>query len=167
MSETEKNLWAAFAGESQANRKYLAFAKKAEVEGHKGVAKLFRAAASAETIHAHNHLDALNGVKSTVENLKEAYNGEHHEFSVMYPEFLEKSKAEKVGGATKTFHWANEVEKVHGNLYQEALKAVEAGQSVPEKDYYICRKCGYTVGDEAPDKCPVCGAKKSEFFVVD
>lgn len=167
MSETEKNLWAAFAGESQANRKYLAFAKKAEQDGELGVAKLFRAAAAAETIHAHNHLDVLNGVKSTLDNLKEAYGGEHHEFSVMYPEFLEKSKAEKVSAATKSFHWANEVEKVHGNLYQEAIKAVEAGSKLPEKDYYICNKCGYTIGDHAPDKCPVCGAKSTDFFKAD
>jgi rubrerythrin len=167
MSETEKNLMAAFAGESQANRKYLAFAKKAEQDGQIGVAKLFRAAAAAETVHAHNHLEVLKGVKTTLENLKEAFGGEHHEFSVMYPEFLEKSKAEKVGAATKSFHWANEVEKVHGALYEEAIKVVESGGNLPEKDYYICEKCGYTVGDAAPDKCPVCGAKKSEFFKAD
>ena len=105
MSKSEKNLMEAFAGESQANRKYLAFAKKAEEEGHRGVAKLFRAAAAAETIHAHNHLDVLGGVKSTIENLKEAYNGEHHEFSSMYPAFLADSKEEKASGATRTFHW--------------------------------------------------------------
>ncbi len=164
MSETEKNLAAAFAGESQANRKYLAFSKKAEAEGYKGVAKLFRAAAEAETIHAHNHLETLNGIKSTLENLKEAYDGEHHEFSSMYPEFLETSKAEKQGAATRTFHWANEVEKIHGKLYQDAIKAMESGQDYPEHDWYICSKCGYTIADEAPEKCPVCGAKKTEFF---
>jgi rubrerythrin len=167
MKETEKNLAAAFAGESQANRKYLAFAKKAEAEGLTGAAKLFKAAAAAETIHAHNHLDVLGGVKSTLENLKEAYGGEHHEFSVMYPEFLTTSKAEKVGAATKSFHWANEVEKVHGDLYQQAITALESGKAVEEHDYYICEKCGYTIADGAPDKCPVCGAKKAEFFKVD
>lgn len=167
MSETEKNLKAAFAGESQANRKYLAFAKKAEQEGFKGVANLFKAAAAAETIHAHNHLEVLKGVGSTLENLKEAFSGEHHEFSVMYPEFLVKSKEEKIGAATKSFHWANEVEKVHGNLYQEAIKMMESGGVLPEKDYYVCEKCGYTIADAAPDKCPVCGAKKDEFFKVD
>lgn len=167
MSDTEKNLQAAFAGESQANRKYLAFAKKAEEEGFKGAAKLFRAAAAAETVHAHSHLEVLGGVKSTLENLKEAYNGEHHEFSVMYPEFMAKSKEEKIGAATRSFYWANEVEKVHGDLYQDAIKTMESGGTVPEKDYYICEKCGYTIADAAPDKCPVCGAKKDAFFKAD
>ncbi len=167
MGQTEQNLAAAFAGESQANRKYLAFAKKADEDGQPGVAKLFRAAAAAETVHAHNHLEVMGGVKSTPENLKAAFEGEHYEFSSMYPEFLEKSKEEKEGQATRTFHWANEVEKVHGELYQNALKAVEAGESFPEKDYYVCAKCGYTIADAAPDKCPVCGAKKEEFFKAD
>ena len=167
MSKSEKNLKEAFAGESQANRKYLAFARKAEEEGHPGVAKLFRAAATAETIHAHNHLDVLGGVKSTVENLKQAYEGEHYEFSSMYPAFLKDSKEEKAAAATKTFHWANEVEKVHGALYDQALKTLEAGGELPEKDYYICCRCGYTIADGAPDKCPVCGAKKEEFFKAD
>lgn len=167
MSQTEKNLLAAFAGESQANRKYLAFAKKAEEEGHKGVAKLFRAAAAAETIHAHNHLNVLKGVKSTLENLKEAFGGEHYEFTKMYPDFLAVAKEEKQGAATASFHWANEVEKVHGELYEAAIKAVEGGGKLPEKNYYICQKCGYTIADAAPDKCPVCGAKKNEFFVAD
>ncbi|MEJ2716826.1 MAG: rubrerythrin family protein [Deltaproteobacteria bacterium] len=167
MSKSEKNLKEAFAGESQANRKYLAFAKKADDEGHKGVAKLFRAAAEAETVHALNHFDVLGGVKSTIENLKEAYNGEHYEFSTMYPAFLADAKEEKAGNATKTFHWANEVEKVHGALYEQALKTLEAGDDLPEKDYYICCKCGYTIADAAPDKCPVCGAKKEAFFKAD
>ncbi|MDR3603670.1 MAG: rubrerythrin family protein [Desulfomonilaceae bacterium] len=167
MSETEKNLKEAFAGESQANRKYLAFAKKAEQENLKGVAKLFRAAAAAETIHAHNHLEVLKGVASTLENLKAAYSGEHHEFTSMYPSFLETAKAEKNNSALKSFHWANEVEKVHGNLYEKAIQSVESGEVLPEKDYYICPKCGYTIADSAPDKCPVCGAKKDEFFVAD
>jgi rubrerythrin len=166
MSNSEKNLMEAFAGESQANRKYLAFAKKAEEEGFTGVAKLFRAAAAAETIHAHNHLEVLKGVKSTLENLKEAYGGEHHEFTSMYPGFLEKAKEEKNGAATKTFHWANEVEKIHGKLYENAIKALEAGEALGEKDYYICPKCGYTIADAPPDTCPVCGAKKKEFFIA-
>ena len=167
MSETEKNLKEAFAGESQANRKYLAFAKKAEQEGFKGVANLFKAAAAAETVHAHNHLEVLKGVNSSLENLKEAFSGEHHEFSIMYPEFIAKSKEEKIGAATRSFHWANEVEKIHGNLYQEAINMMESGGVLAEKDYYVCEKCGYTIADAAPDKCPVCGAKKNEFFKVD
>ena len=167
MSESEKNLMAAFAGESQANRKYLAFAKKADEDGFKGVAKLFRAAAAAETVHAHNHLGVVGGIKGTLENLKEAYDGEHHEFSDMYPEFLAKAKEEKNNKALQTFHWANEVEKVHGGLYQEAIKSVESGKDLAVSDYYVCGKCGYTIADAAPDKCPVCGAKKDAFSKVD
>ena len=166
MSDSEKNLREAFAGESQANRKYLAFAKKADEEGQTGVAKLFRAVAAAETIHAHNHLNVLKGVKSTLENLKEAQGGEHFEFTKMYPAFLAKSKEEKQGSATQSFHWANEVEKVHGVLYGDAIKALEGGGKLPDKDYYLCEKCGYTIADAAPDKCPVCGAKKEAFFKV-
>ncbi len=164
MSDSDKNLMAAFAGESQANRKYLAFAKKAAEEGHAGVARLFRAAAAAETVHAHNHLEVAGGIQSTLENLKAAFEGEHYEFSEMYPEFLAKAKEEKASGAIKTFHWANEVEKVHGQLYEEARKALESGQSLPEKDYYVCDQCGYTVSDAAPEKCPICGASKERFF---
>ena len=164
MGETERNLQAAFAGESQANRKYLAFAKKADEEGYTGVAKLFRAAAEAETIHAHNHLNALNEVKSTLENLREAYGGEHYEFTEMYPAFLTKSKEEKHAGATKTFHYANEVEKVHGALYEDAINQLENAGKFAEKDYYVCHTCGYTVADNPPDKCPVCASKKEFFF---
>jgi rubrerythrin len=164
MGETEKNLKAAFAGESQANRKYMAFAKKADEEGYTGVAKLFRAAAEAETIHAHNHLDALKGVNSTLENLREAYGGEHYEFTEMYPVFLTKSKEEKQGVATKTFHYANEVEKIHGALYEDAIKQLENAGKFPDRDYYVCRTCGYTIADNAPDRCPVCAAKKDAFF---
>lgn len=164
MSESEKNLKAAFAGESQANRKYLAFSRKAQEEGYPGIAKLFKAAAEAETVHAHNHLSVMGGIKSTLENLDEAYNGEHYEFSSMYPEFLSAAKEEKAGEAVRTFHWANEVEKVHGELYQQAKKSLEGGSDIPEKDYWICCKCGYTIGDEPPDKCPVCAAGKESFF---
>ena len=166
MSATDKNLMAAFAGESQANRKYLAFAKKAQEEGQLGAAKLFRAAAAAETVHAHNHLGVAGGIKSTLENLKQAYEGEHYEFSTMYPDFLAKAKEEKANKAVGTFHWANEVEKVHGELYQKAIKALESGKNFPAKDYYICEKCGYTIADGAPDKCPICGAPGSKFVEI-
>jgi rubrerythrin len=166
MSQTEKNLQAAFGGESQANRKYLAFAKKADEEGQKGVAQLFRAAAAAETVHAHNHLSVLKGVNSTLENLQSAYEGEHYEFSTMYPEFLETSKKDGASDATQTFHWANEVEKVHGQLYQRAIEGVKAREVIPERDYCVCQKCGYTAEDSAPDKCPVCGADKDVFSKV-
>ena len=167
MSESEKNLMAAFAGESQANRKYLAFAKKADEEGFAGVAKLFRAAAAAETIHAHNHLGVVGGIKETLANLKEAFEGEHYEFSDMYPGFLAKAKEEKNNKAVQTFHWANEVEKVHGGLYQDAIKSLEAGKDLSVSQYYVCEKCGYTIADSAPDKCPVCGAKKESFSKVE
>jgi len=167
MSESEKNLQEAFVGESQANRTYLAFSRKAGDEGYKGVARLFRAIAAAETVHAFNHLSEMGRIGSTLENLKAAYSGEHYEFTKMYPEFIAKAKQEKHGGARKTFFYANEVEKIHGKLYEEAIEIVGSGKEYPEREYYVCGKCGYTVADAAPDKCPVCSAKKEEFFVVE
>lgn len=161
MSKTTENLAAAFAGESQANRKYLAFAKKAEEEGYAGVAKLFRAAAAAETIHAHKHLAVMKGVSSTQENIKEAIAGETHEFKSMYPEMIAAAQQEGNKPALMSFEYANEVEKIHAALYQNALEQME---SLPEKDYYLCQVCGYTIADEPPDECPVCGAKKEYFF---
>ena len=164
MSKTEENLKEAFAGESQANRKYLAFAKKADDEGLKQVAKLFRAAAEAETVHAHNHLKELSGIKSTKENLVEAINGESYEFQKMYPEMIEKAKDEGNKSAMRSFHIANEVEKVHAGLYKKALDSLGKNQEV---DYYICKVCGNTVEGEPPDVCPVCGAKKMAFYKVE
>jgi rubrerythrin len=164
MSNTEENLKAAFAGESQANRKYLAFAKKAEDEGYKAVAKLFRAAAEAETVHAHNHLRELKGIRSTGENLQEAIDGESHEFLTMYPAMIEQAKAEDQKGALRSFHIANEVEKIHHALYKKALENL--GNNA-DTDYYICKVCGYTAEGEAPDTCPVCGAKKMAFYKVE
>jgi rubrerythrin len=164
VSKTEKNLKEAFAGESQANRKYLAFAKKAEDEGYRQVAKLFRAAAEAETVHAHNHLRELNGIKSTKENLEEAINGETFEFQKMYPAMIEEAKEEGNKLALRSFHLANEVEKVHAGFYKKALEALGKNKKV---DYYICKVCGNTVEGEPPDVCPVCGAKKVAFYKVD
>jgi rubrerythrin len=164
MSKSEKNLWEAFAGESQANRKYLAFAAKADQEGHKQVAKLFRAAAHAETIHAHAHLRALKAVGDTASNLKEAIAGESHEFKNMYPQMIEDAKAEENKAAIRTFTFANEVEKVHADLYQKALDNMDG---LAETDYYVCATCGYTCGDAAPDKCPVCGANARAFTKTD
>ena len=164
MSKTEKNLKEAFSGESQANRKYLAFAKKAEDEGYRQVAKLFRAAAEAETVHAHNHLRELNGIKSTKENLEEAINGETFEFQKMYPAMIEEAKEEGNKLALRSFHLANEVEKVHAGFYKKALEALGKNKKV---DYYICKVCGNTVEGEPPDVCPVCGAKKVAFYKVD
>jgi rubrerythrin len=164
MSKTENNLKEAFAGESQANRKYLAFAKKAEEEGYKQVAKLFRAAAEAETVHAHNHLRELGGIKSTKENLEQAITGESFEFQKMYPAMIEEAKQEGIKGAERSFTIANEVEKVHAGLYQKALDNLGKNE---EHDYYICKVCGYTAEGEAPDTCPVCGAKKVAFYKAD
>jgi rubrerythrin len=163
-TQSEKDLLAAFAGESQANRKYLAFAKQADKEGHPQVAKLFRAAAEAETVHAHNHLRTLGGVKGTADNLKEAISGETHEFKEMYPEMIGHAKEEKLKAAELTFNFANEVEKVHAALYQHALDNLD---NLKEVDYYVCTVCGYTCENEPPDKCPVCNAKASAFFKVD
>ena len=167
MTKSEENLMAAFAGESQANRKYLAFAEKADKDGFLQVAKLFRAAAAAETVHAHSHLRVLGGIKSTKENLQAAVEGEHHEFTKMYPEFIEEAKAEENKGANRTFTYANEVEKIHHKLYESALKAVEDGKDLEKNDIYICPVCGYTHEGEPPDKCPVCGAVKKVFQKID
>ena len=164
MSDTLSNLQDAFAGESQANRKYLAFAKKAEEEGFTQVAKLFRAAAEAETVHAHNHLKELNGIHSTKENLETAINGESYEFQKMYPRMIEQAQAEGNAKALRSFNLANEVEKVHARLYKAALDSL--GEKSAEADYFVCQVCGYTVEGEAPDECPVCKAKKQAFRKV-
>lgn len=163
MSKSENNLKEAFAGESQANRKYLAFAKKADEDGYKQVAKLFRAAAEAETIHAHNHLKEFGGIKSTKENLAEAISGETHEFQSMYPQMIKDAEAEGNKLAKRSFVFANEVEKIHAGLYQKALENLGSNT---EADYYVCQVCGNTVENEPPDECPVCGAKKQAFNKV-
>ena len=164
MSKSEQHLRDAFAGESQANRKYLAFAEKADREGYAQVAKLFRAAGAAETVHAHAHLRALGEIGNTADNLKVAVDGETHEFKQMYPEMIKDAKEEGNKTAERSFVFANEVEKVHAELYQNALDNLD---SLEEADYYVCSVCGMTVEDEAPDSCPVCSAKKSAFFKVD
>jgi rubrerythrin len=166
MSKTEQDLKDAFAGESQANRKYLAFSKKAEQEGFKRAAKMFRAAAAAETIHAHNHLRELGGIRSTRENLQEAINGESYEFQKMYPRMLDDAKAEGRDGALKSFHYANEVEQVHAALYKKVLDALEADKD-KDASFHVCQVCGYTVEGEAPDECPVCKSKKQAFRMVE
>ncbi|MFX0070380.1 MAG: rubrerythrin family protein [Candidatus Hermodarchaeota archaeon] len=167
MSKSLEDLKNAFAGESQANRKYLAFAQKAEKDGFPQVARLFRAAAAAETVHAHNHLRAMGGIKSTVDNLKEAISGEYHEFTEMYPEFIKDARNEGEKAAERTFNYANQVEKIHHKLYETALKAVESGKDLEKKEIYVCSVCGYTHENEAPEKCPVCGAAKKAFNKVD
>jgi rubrerythrin len=164
---SEDNLMAAFAGESQANRKYLAFAKKAETEGLRQIAKLFRAAAAAETVHALAHFRVAGQVKNTVTNLEAAMEGEHYEFTAMYPEFIATAVAEGKKAAQTSFERANAVEQTHHALYGEALTAARAGKDLPEADLYVCDVCGHTVVGEAPDECPVCGARRERFSKVE
>jgi rubrerythrin len=165
MSTTD-NLKAAFAGESQANRKYLAFAKKAEADGLPQIAKLFRAAAEAETVHAHAHLRVLAGVKGTAENLQAAMDGESYEFKTMYPQFIAEAKQEGQKPAIMSFENAMAVEQTHHALYSKALEAVKAGKDLPAAAMYVCQVCGHTAVGEAPDKCPVCGARREKFTAV-
>lgn len=163
-TKSEQNLKEAFAGESQANRKYLAFARQADKEGYPQAAKLFRAAAEAETIHAHSHLRALDGIRGTKENLREAISGETHEFTSMYPAMIKEAEAEGAEQALRSFRYANEVEKVHAALYQKALAALDdKGEAF---DYFVCPVCGHTVEKSAPDSCAVCRAKGSLFIRV-
>lgn len=161
---TQDNLQEAFAGESQANRKYLAFAKKAEDEGFNQAAKLFRAAAAAETVHAHKHLKVMGGIKSTKENIEEAIEGETQEYTKMYPKMLLEAETESNKQAVQSFDLANKVESIHASLYQKALDNLGNNESV---DYYVCQVCGNTVENNAPDKCHVCGAPSSMFTKID
>ncbi|NMC84727.1 MAG: rubrerythrin family protein [Anaerolineaceae bacterium] len=161
MSKSYDDLMAAFAGESQANRKYLAFAKKADEDGYPQAAKLFRAAAAAETVHAHNHFRAAGEIKSTEENLKTAIAGEHYENSEMYPAFIKDAEAEGDKKALRSFNYANEVEKIHEELYRAALENL--GKEGESYDYYICPVCGYTHARTAPEVCPICGCPGSKF----
>jgi len=167
MSKTKENLKAAFAGESEANRKYLAFAKKADDEGYPQIAKLFRAASAAETVHAHNHLRIMGGIKSTEDNLQEAIGGETYEFNEMYPEFLDVAAEEGENTASWSFNVANEVEKIHAGLYEAAAETIKKSKDLPSVDYYVCKVCGNTVEGSPPDKCPICNAPSKSFFKVD
>ncbi|MGB9299528.1 MAG: rubrerythrin family protein [Anaerolineae bacterium] len=164
-SKTLENLKEAFAGESQANRKYLAFAKQADADGYPQVAKLFRAAAEAETIHAHAHLRAMEGVGSTKDNLLAAVGGETYEFESMYPGMIADAKKEGFKKAERSFDNANDVEQIHAKLYQKALDTL--GQTVAVVDYYVCPVCGNTVEGKPTDPCPICGTPANRFFKVD
>jgi rubrerythrin len=163
---TKENALAAFAGESQANRKYLAFAKKADEEGFPQIAKLFRSAAEAETIHAHAHLRVVNGVNATQENIAEAMAGEHHEFTAMYPGFVAEAQKEGNKAAEISFKNALAVEKIHHELYTQAAAAISAGKDLPANAILVCPVCGNTVIGAAPEKCPICGVPGSKFFPV-
>ena len=165
MSKTAEHLAEAFAGESQANRKYLAYAKKADEQGYPQAARLFRAAAEAETVHAHAHLRALKGVGDTADNLKAAVDGETFEFENMYPAMIADAEAEGEKEALRSFEFANAVEKIHADLYQKLLDNL--GGDLGDYAYYVCPVCGFTAEGEAPDRCPVCNAKGERFIKVD
>lgn len=165
MGKTIQDLKDAFAGESQANRKYLAYAKKADTEGYPQVARLFRAAAAAETVHAHAHLRVLGGISDTKANLKDAISGETHEFTKMYPEMIKDAQAEGNKDAERSFSFANAVEKIHAELYEQALEGIDNPE--PVENYYVCSVCGNTVPHEAPEKCPVCGAGAKAFMRIE
>ena len=165
MTNTEELLRSAFAGESQTNRKYLAYAARAEEEGHHQAAKLFRAAAASETIHAHNYLQALGGIRSTRENLREAVSVETTAFKKRYPEMMETARAEGNRDAEKLFQYALESEKIHARLFKRLLDDLEKPpQPTP---YYICRGCGHTAEKEPPKACPVCGTKGIQYSAVE
>jgi rubrerythrin len=165
--KTDSNIQEAFGGESKANRRYLFFAAKAEKEGFPQVARLFRAVAEAETIHARNHLNALDAIGTTKDNLTAAVIGEHQEFTSMYPTFIELAKEERNDRADRSFSLANAVEKIHHGLFEVALAEVKAGKKAAEATYYVCQICGNTICGSAPDKCTVCGAPKDRFIKVE
>jgi len=163
---TAENLKEAFAGESQANRKYLAFARKAEGDGRAQIARLFRAAAAAETVHAHAHLEVMGGVRTTAENLQAAMEGEGHEFRTMYPRFVDEARAEGNEAAETSFRNAQAVEEVHHGLYHRALEAEKAGEDLPTAAIFVCGVCGNTAVGEPPETCPICGSPRERFFEV-
>lgn len=164
MSYTEENLKKALAGESQANRKYLAFAEKAEKEGYHQIAKLFRAAANGEAVHALNYLNKLQVIGSTKDNLKKAIDGETEEFSDMYPSMSKHAEEEGKGDVATVFNWALAVEKEHAELYKKAL---DQDGDLEAEDYFVCQGCGHLHVGEAPEKCPICGAPKEKFNKID
>ena len=166
MSKTDENMAAAFAGESQANRRYLAFAKAADAEGQTHVARMFRAAAEAETIHALCHLKAMGGIGDTLANLSQAVEGETHEFKSMYPGFIKSAETEGRNEALRMFRWAGAVEEVHAGLFAKYAEAVAAGKNPAEVKLYVCSVCGNTVEGEPPDRCPVCGSARAAFNEV-
>lgn len=164
MNQTHENLKEAFAGESMANRKYLAFARQADAEGHTQAAKLFRAAAEAETIHATDHLKALGMIKSTEENLKAAIEGETYEFTKMYPDFIATAKEENDEVVAKKLNLVGKAEAVHAGLYKKALENLGNAETT---DLFLCTVCGHIAEGEAPDTCPICGARKQAYRKID
>jgi rubrerythrin len=166
MTKTDDNLKAAFAGESQANRMYLAFAKKAEEEGFPQIAMLFKAAAQAETVHALNHLRVMGQVKTTADNLGTAISGETYEFKKMYPEFIVDAKKDENKQAENSFDYANKVEQIHAALYQKALDTLKNKNQLAKVDYYVCPVCGNTFEGSTPDVCPICATPKAKFMKI-
>jgi rubrerythrin len=166
MSKTQDNLKSAFSGESQASRKYTYFAEKADVEGQPQVARLFRAAAQAETVHARNHLNALAAIGTTRDNLKAAISGEHYEFTQMYPPFIKQAEADRDNRAERSFNHANKVEEIHHMLYTQALSILERLEKPPEGDYYVCPVCGNTVFVDVPGVCPICATPGKMFTKI-
>lgn len=165
MATTETNLKEAFAGESQANRKYMAFAKKAEQEGFVNVARLFRTAAEAETIHAMGHLNAMDAIKSTADNLRAAIAGETYEYTEMYPPMLTQAQTEN-HKAKRMFGYAVEAEAVHAELYKLALEAVSQGKDLADTKFYLCPVCGHIEAGNPPATCPICGIKGEKYVQV-
>ncbi len=165
MSSTKDNLKEAFAGESQANQKYRAFAGRAEKDGFPNIARLFRTAAEAERIHAEGHLAALDGVGTTAENLKAAIAGETYEYTEMYPPMLERAESEG-HRAKRMFKYATGAEQVHARLYERALEAAQKGEDLGASAVFLCPFCGYMELDSPPDTCPICGAKGEKFIQV-
>jgi rubrerythrin len=162
MTDTIKNLKDAFAGESQANQKYRAFAKKAERDGFANVARLFQAAAEAERIHAEGHLKALEGIGSTAENLQGAIDGETYEYTEMYPPMFDQAQTDQ-HKAKRMFEYAMKAEEVHAKLYKLALEAVQQGKDL-DTDFYLCPVCGYIEFGKPTGECPVCGTKVEKFI---
>ena len=165
MATTKENLKEAFAGESQANQKYLAFAKEAESKGFANVAKLFRTTAQAERIHAEGHFEALGGVGSTAENLEAAIGGETFEHTEMYPPMLEQAEADE-HPAKRMFAYALKAERIHAELYKKALEAVRNGQDLESPDVWLCPFCGHIELGNPPENCPICSAKASRYVQV-
>lgn len=164
---TEENLKSAFAGESQAHMKYLIFADVAEKEGKKNIAKLFRAIAYAEQVHATNHLRELKGINSTSENLQTAINGETFEVEEMYPAYKTVAELQGEKGAVRSTTYALEAEKIHAEMYRKAKETVETGRDMEVGKVYICSICGFTGEGELPDRCPICGALKENFKIFE
>ncbi len=165
MPSTTENLKEAFAGESQANQKYRAFAKKAERDGFPNIAKLFLTAAEAERIHAEGHLTALEGIGSTVENLKAAIAGETYEFTEMYPPMLDKAETEN-HKARRMFGYAVKAEEVHAQLYKLALEAAESGKDLDVSEIYLCPVCGHIEFGKPEKNCPICGTVAAKYVKV-